>query len=180
MKQNPIRKAGQRRPGCLRVLYGPRPPLRSFTKEMGFLEKPCNQALRYRGGTEGLQPISSEPAPSHRPWASAPGATPKRTSVEHGISRRTRTRMQPRPRSGRRGLGLQQACHEEPPQGGSWYPSAACRPPLRSQLRRGDLGCPRLGRDPSQIGFRLRQGRKAWRVRLLFYVTQRPPFRLPS
>lgn len=45
------------------------------------------------GVTEGPQPISSEPAPSHRPWASVPGATPKRTSVGHGFSRHTRTRI---------------------------------------------------------------------------------------
>jgi hypothetical protein len=32
---NPKRKAGQQRPGRLRVLCCPRPPLRSFTKEMG-------------------------------------------------------------------------------------------------------------------------------------------------
>ncbi len=51
------------------------------------------KALRHRWVTEGLQPISSEPAPSHRPWASVPGATPKRTGVEHDISRRTRTRI---------------------------------------------------------------------------------------
>jgi len=41
------------------------------------------------------------------------------------------------------------------------------------------LDVPALGRDPSRIGFRLRQGGKASRARLLFYVTQRSPFRLP-
>ena len=44
------------------------------------------------GSPEGFQPISSEPAPSPRPWASAPGATPQRTSVEHD-RRRARTRF---------------------------------------------------------------------------------------
>ena len=34
MSQNPTRKAGQQRPGRLRVLCRPRPPLRSITKEM--------------------------------------------------------------------------------------------------------------------------------------------------
>jgi hypothetical protein len=74
----------------------PRPPLRNFTKEMGLFEvqrQESKKALRHRWVTEGLQPISSEPAPSHRPWASVPGATPKRTSVEHGISCPTRTRI---------------------------------------------------------------------------------------
>jgi hypothetical protein len=71
----------------------PRPPLRSFTKEMGLLKYEARKPFGAVGVTEGLQPISSEPAPSHRPWASVPGATPKRTSVEHGISRRTRTRI---------------------------------------------------------------------------------------
>jgi len=70
----------------------PRPPLRSFTKEMGALEEPIQEKpFGTVGTTEGLQPISSEPAPSHRPWASVPGATPKRTSVGHGSRRCTRT-----------------------------------------------------------------------------------------
>ncbi len=38
----------------------------------------------HNGWPKGLKPISSEPAPSHRPWASAAGATPLRTVVEHG------------------------------------------------------------------------------------------------
>ena len=75
-------------------------------------------------------------------------------------------------------LGLHQVRNEEPPQGGTWYSSAACRPLLRSEPRRRDPGCPRSGRDPLRIGFRLRQGGKAPRVRLLSYVTQRSPFRL--
>jgi len=70
----------------------PRPPLRSFTKEMGLLKYKARKPFGAVGVTEGLQPISSEPAPSHRPWASVPGATPKRTSMERGVSRRARTR----------------------------------------------------------------------------------------
>lgn len=69
----------------------PRPPLRSFTKEMGVGRTYTRKALRHRWATEGLQPISSEPAPAHRPWAPVPGATLKRTSVGHGSSHRTRT-----------------------------------------------------------------------------------------
>jgi len=42
------------------------------------------------------------------------------------------------------------------------------------------FGYPRLGRDPSQIDFSLRQGGNAPRAWLLSYVTQRSPFRLPS
>ena len=39
---------------------------------------------------EGTEPISSEPAPSHRPWASAAGATRPRTTGEHGNCRARR------------------------------------------------------------------------------------------
>ena len=65
-----------------RFLY-PRPPLRSFTKEMGLWKYKARKPFGTVGVTEGLQPISSEPAPSHRPWASVPGRDPERTSVEH-------------------------------------------------------------------------------------------------
>ena len=78
------------------AVCSPRPPLGSFTQEMGrFLgrqgldgraekqryeahagyrlnENPSGRTMPRR---RGLQPISSEPAPSHRPWASA-RATP--------------------------------------------------------------------------------------------------------
>ena len=89
----PIRKAGQRRPGCLRVSYAQGLRSEASPKKWGFLKYQNKKALRHRWGTEGPQPISSEPTPSHRPWASVPGATPKRTSIEHGISRPTRTRI---------------------------------------------------------------------------------------
>jgi hypothetical protein len=67
----------------------PRPPLRSFTKEMGQdlkarSAKAPKQPFGHRGCSKGCEPISSEPAPSHRPWASAAGATPQRTDAEHG------------------------------------------------------------------------------------------------
>ena len=57
---------------------------------------PQNQeALRSSQWPEGFEPISLEPAPSHRPWASAAGATPPRTGVAHGRCRaRTRTATQ--------------------------------------------------------------------------------------
>ena len=57
------------------ALYSPSPPLGSFTKEMQafvFLcpkQKALPRSIRNVGGL--LRPISSEPTPSHRPWASA-------------------------------------------------------------------------------------------------------------
>jgi hypothetical protein len=46
----------------------------------------------------------------------------------------------------------------------------------RSQFRHSNLGCPRSGRDPSWIVFRLAKGENAPRARLLFLMTQRNPF----
>src|SRR5205807_7715868 len=83
--ENRNRSARQKRLRGLRAL-SPRPPLRDFTKEMGLFSgtarglrpgvpegqkrKPNPPAQTNRCGRE-YQPISSEPAPSHRPWASA-------------------------------------------------------------------------------------------------------------
>lgn len=184
MSQNPTRKAGQQRPGRLRVLCRPRPPLRSITKEM---------ELRRVG-------IFSANArkPSGHCWAGGLlsrflRSQLRRIGLGHPLQARPRSGQSVSmampcpirncsrgPRSGRGGPGLHKPANEEPPQGGSWYPSAACRSPLRGQPRSGDPGCPRLGRDPSQIGFRLRQTGKPLRSRSLPYVTQRSPFRLPS
>jgi len=93
MSQNLIRKAGQLRPGCLRVLYAQGLRSEASPKKWGWEEPIQEKPFGTVGATEGLQPISSEPAPSHRPWASVPGATPRRTSVGHGSSHRTRTIM---------------------------------------------------------------------------------------
>jgi hypothetical protein len=97
MSQNQIRKGRATAARPSRVLYAQGPPLRSFTKEMGFRQVGAFSANAKKpsgpnGSPEGFQPISSEPAPSPRPWASAPGATPQRTSVEH-CRRRARTRI---------------------------------------------------------------------------------------
>jgi hypothetical protein len=88
----PIRKAGQKAARLSSRFLCPRPPLRSSTKEMGLLKYKARKPFGTAGVTEGLQPISSEPAPSHRPWASVPGATPKRTGREYSVRRPTRTR----------------------------------------------------------------------------------------
>ena len=153
---------------------------RNGDKRGWHLQRKRKDALRPLLDRRDSQPISSEPAPSHRPWASAPGATPQRTISEHGDAVPD-PELQPRPPlRTRRGPGLHKPANEEPPQGGSWYPSAACRSPLRSQPRSGDPGCPHSRRDPSQIGFSLRQTGIPSRVRSLPYVTQRSPFRLPS
>ena len=169
-------------------LLCPRPPLGSFTKEMGRpvvdescasrraanQEKPSGRGKR----PKGFQPISSEPTPSHRPWASAPGATPKRTNDGRGCLPCPEPEQQRRP-----------PFRIRRPQSPSSYPtrsptkrilvSLGCwSPPLWIRLRRGASGCPRLRRDLSQIVFRLQQGGKAPCVRLHFYVTQRDHFRL--
>ena len=71
------RKTGRGAPGksgrAIFAFYSPRPPLGSFTKEMRLLilglkskDPPARDVA-----PEGREPISSEPAPSHRPWASA-------------------------------------------------------------------------------------------------------------
>jgi hypothetical protein len=179
MSQNPIRKAGQQPPGCLRVPM-PKASAPKLHQRNGDSEAPMQASPSALLVTEGLQPISSEPAPSHRPWASAPGATLKRTSVEHSISRRTRTELQPRSPLRMQRPRSPQACQRGASPRRILVSLGGLLIAVRSQPRRSDLGCPRLGRDPSQIGFILRQGGKAWRVRLLSYVTQRPHFRLPG
>jgi hypothetical protein len=180
MSQNPIKKAGQLRPGCLRVSYAQGLRSEASPKKWDFRSTHARKPFGTVEVTEGLQPISSEPAPSHRPWASAPGATPKRTTVRYAARRRTRTRT---------------ATEVSAPDAEA---SVSTRLPTRS-LPKEDLGIPRRpvdhrcganpaaaildvparGCDPAQIDFRLRQGGKALRVRLLSYVTQRSPFRLP-
>ena len=63
------------------LFLGPKPPLRDFTKAMD----PGSTTPSWRSGnnhgfcdTGGHSPIASEPTPSHRLWATAPGATPVR------------------------------------------------------------------------------------------------------
>ena len=95
-------------------------------------------------------------------------------------SRRTRTKCNRGLRSGRRGLSLHKPASEEPPPRRILVSLGGLLTARADQLRISDLGYPRAGRDPSQIDFRLRQGGNAPRVRLLSYVTQRSPFRLPG
>jgi len=72
-----IRKPGKSGPAVF-AFFHPGPPLRDFTKEIGSKAKPSVSTSPKRGSpTEGFaKPISSEPAPSHRPWTCALGATP--------------------------------------------------------------------------------------------------------
>lgn len=131
---------------------------------------------------KGFGPISSEPAPSHRPWASASGATPQRTCIERGrCPARTRTRMQPRTSAPDAEASVSTSLPTRSlPKEDLNIPRQPVDRRRGSQPRYGDLGCPRLGCDPSQIEFRLRQGGNASRARSLSYVTQRYPFRLPG
>jgi len=79
-----IRKAGQKQPGDLRVFYTQ--SLRSaFHQSNGPRLDNALLALRKTRGfcvTGGHSPIASEPTPSPRLWATAPGATPA-LPVEH-------------------------------------------------------------------------------------------------
>src|SRR5438477_5840614 len=68
-----IRKPGKSGPATSHFIY-PRPPLRDSTKEMW--AKQTQKAIKTKPSDSGLPsegsvPISSEPAPSHRPWISA-------------------------------------------------------------------------------------------------------------
>lgn len=68
--QTPKGKPGKDGPASSRFIY-PRPPLRDFTKEMTATRNHQNQSPLAAWPSEGSVPISSEPAPSHRPWISA-------------------------------------------------------------------------------------------------------------
>ena len=70
-----IRKPGKNGPAVF-AFSDPRPLLRDFTKNIDAKAKPSlHKPLGSRA--EGFaKPMSSEPAPSHRPWIGALGATP--------------------------------------------------------------------------------------------------------
>ena len=118
-------------------LLCPRPPLGSFTKEMGrpVVDESCASRRAAKQETpsgrgkqpKGFQPISSEPTPSHRPWASAPGATPKRTKDGCGCLPCPNRNCNGGLRSGSEGPSLQQAFRRRSLQEGSCYPPATCR-----------------------------------------------------
>ena len=101
-------------------LLCPRPPLGSFTKEMGRpvvdesgakQEKPSGRGMQ----PKGFQPISSEPTPSHRPWASATGATPQRTIDGRGCRPYPNSNCNGGLRSGSEGPSLHQAIQRGAP-----------------------------------------------------------------
>ena len=121
MSQNPIRKgrAKAARPSSRSLC--PRPPLRSFTKEMGgsqtpFLVRPAKR-LRQRTVRCGAAPCDPQDKEALQPQpvaeglqadffgassvASALGIRSRRDpvadSVEHDVTRRTRTKLPPRP-----------------------------------------------------------------------------------
>src|SRR5437660_9316066 len=72
-----IRKPGKAGPAVF-AFCDPGPPLRGFTKNIDAKAKPSasiSPSLDLHA--EGFaKPVSSEPAPSHRPWIGTPGATP--------------------------------------------------------------------------------------------------------
>src|SRR5207302_8485821 len=72
-----IRKPGKSGPAVF-AFWDPGPPLRGFTKNIDAKAKPsASISPSLDLGAEGFaQPMSSEPAPSHRPWIATPGATP--------------------------------------------------------------------------------------------------------
>ena len=69
---------GKNGPAVIALIY-PKPPLGSFTKAIGLgSTMPCWCSGITHGFciTAGHSPIASEPTPSRRLWAAAPGATP--------------------------------------------------------------------------------------------------------
>lgn len=77
-----IRKPGKISPAVF-AFWNPGPPLRDFTKNIDLKAKP---SLRKPPGLRAesfAKPMSSEPAPSHRPWISALGATPARWALPY-------------------------------------------------------------------------------------------------
>jgi len=93
-KNTGTREAGQQRPGGLRVFLP-----RASARELHQKNLSCQQyktlcstrpnTVERRRGFR--RPISSEPAPSHRPWTLSAGATlPTTTSPYHDHFRRTR------------------------------------------------------------------------------------------
>jgi len=74
-----IRKPGKSGPAVF-ALCDPGPRLRDFSKKIYSKAKPSATSRQLGSRTEGFaKPISSQPAPSHRPWICARGATPIQT-----------------------------------------------------------------------------------------------------
>jgi hypothetical protein len=149
----------------------PRPPLGSFTKEMRRIDRkiqaaPPGEALRpgWMAGGRGADFFGASSVASA--LGIRRGRDPAGDNGERGRAPRLEANLQPRPplrmrrprppQVRKRGLPSENSSAL-----GSDFSTAAAKPRHRS------LGCPRLGCDPSQIDFRLRQGEKDSRVWLL-------------
>ena len=88
-----IRKPGKSGPAVF-AFYDPRPPLRDFTKNIHAKQNPLVSTSQLPGSrAEGFaQPMSSEPAPSHRPWIGALGATPAHRALPYHAQLQSYTR----------------------------------------------------------------------------------------
>jgi hypothetical protein len=76
-----IRKPGKSGPAVF-AFWDPGPPLQGFTKNMDAKAKPSASISPFLDlRAEGFaKPMSSEPAPSHRPWIGTPRRDPSRPS----------------------------------------------------------------------------------------------------
>jgi hypothetical protein len=74
-----IRKPGKSGPAVF-AFWDPGPPLQGFTKNMDAKAKPSASISPFLDlRAEGFaKPMSSEPAPSHRPWIGTPRRDPSR------------------------------------------------------------------------------------------------------
>ena len=79
-----IRRPGKSSPAVF-AFYDPGPLLRDFTKNIDARAKPSAFISPPLGSrAEGFaKPMSSEPAPSHRPWIDGLGATPARRALPY-------------------------------------------------------------------------------------------------
>jgi hypothetical protein len=82
-----IRKPGKSGPAVF-AFWDPGPPLRGFTKNIDAKAKPsASISPSLDSCAEGFaKPMSSEPAPSHRPWIGTPGATPAGCALPYHAS----------------------------------------------------------------------------------------------
>jgi len=82
-----IRKPGKSGPAVF-AFWDPGPPLRGFTKNIDAKAKPsASMSPSLDSRAEGFaKPMSSEPAPSHRPWIGTPGATPAGRALRYHAS----------------------------------------------------------------------------------------------
>ena len=151
----------------------PRPPLGSSTKEMGRLAGRICGLWLSNADFSGANSVASALGIRHgRDPATDNGWTRLPATPELELQRRPPFRDPEAPVSIKH-------CARGPTR--RILVSLGCLPPpLRTLLRRDRLGYPRLRCDLLRIGFRLRQGGIASRVRLLSYVTQRDRFRLPG